>query len=143
MIDNELLTLVVRLAVGVTFIYASAYKIIEPGTFAKSLWYYHLVPGQLINLMALILPWVELVCGLALIVGLLYDGAVILVNMMMAAFILALGTTIVRGIDIDCGCFKAGQAATEAAWGALGFDLVLVLLTLQLLFSRSKCWRLS
>ena len=142
-IDNDLLTVIARVAVGATFIVASVYKIRDPGAFAKSIWYYHLVPGDLINLMALILPWIELLCGLALILGLFYHGAVVLVNVMMVTFIFALSIAIARGIDIDCGCFKAGQTATRAAWEALVFDLVLILFTLQLLFSRSKRWLLS
>ena len=142
-VDNDLLTLCVRLVVGGIFIYASLYKIIDPGTFAKSIWYYHLVPGSLINLMALILPWVELLCGIGLIVGVFYEGSVVLVNVMTMMFVFVLSTTIVRGIDIECGCFKAAKAATESAWKTLVFDLVLLLFVLQLLFSRSKRWRLS
>ncbi len=132
-----------RLGVGVTFIYASFYKIIDPGAFAKSIWYYHLVPGDLINLIALILPWVELLCGISLILGVLYKGTVVLVNVLVVIFILALSTTIIRGIDIGCGCFKAGMTATESAWKALVFDLIMILFTLQLLFSRSKRWMLA
>lgn len=142
-IDNDLLTAIVRLTVGATFIIASIYKIKDPVNFAKTIWYYHLVPGDLINLIALILPWVELLCGVALILGLFYHGAVVLVNVMTVTFIFALSTTIIRGLDIDCGCFKAGQAATKAAWEALTFDVVLILFTVQLLFSRSKQWMLS
>jgi len=142
-IDNDLLTVVLRVAVGVTLIYASIYKINDPGAFAKSIYYYHLVPGDLINLMALILPWIELLCGLALILGLFYHGAVVLVNVMMVTFIFALSAAIVRGIDIECGCFKAAKASTDSAWEALALDLVLILFTMQLLFSRSKRWMLS
>jgi len=142
-IDNDFLTVVTRLAVGAIFIYASLYKIKDPGAFAKSIWYYHLIPGDLLNFMALILPWVELLCGLALIAGVLYHGAVVLVNIMTVIFIFALSTAIARGIDIDCGCFKAAQAASDSVWKALLFDLILVLFTLGLLFSRSKRWRLS
>ncbi len=142
-IDNDLLTLIVRVGVGATFIYASLYKIVDPGAFAKSIWYYHLVPGDLINLMALILPWVELLCGLALILGVFYNGAVVLANAMTVIFIFALSATIVKGIDIDCGCFKAAKGATGSAWKSLSFDLVLIVFTLQLLFSRSRRWMLS
>jgi len=141
-IDNDLLTLVVRVGVGATFIYASLYKIIDPGAFAKSIWYYHLVPGDMINILALVLPWVELLCGLGLIVGVFYRGAVVLVNIMTVIFIFMLSTTIIRGIDIDCGCFKASQASTDSAWQALVLDLALILFTLQLLFSRSMRWML-
>ena len=142
-IDNDLLTVIARVAVGATLIVASVYKIRDPGAFAKSIYYYHLVPGDLINLMALILPWIELLCGLALILGLFYHGAVVLVNVLMVTFIFALTAAMARGIDIECGCFKAAKASTDAAWDALVLDLVLILFTMQLLFSRSKRWILS
>ncbi len=142
-INSDLMTVISRVVVGVTFIYASLYKINDPADFAKSIYYYHLVPGDLINLMALILPWIELLCGLALILGLFYNGAVVLANVMIFTFIFALSTAIARGIDVECGCFKAAKASTDAAWDALALDSVLILFTLQLLFSRSKRWMLS
>jgi putative oxidoreductase len=139
-LDNDFLTLASRLIIGAVFIYASVYKIIDPGLFARAIWYYHLVPGMLINLMALILPWLELLVGLALVFGFLYRGAVVWVNIMMVVFIVALTATIVMGIDIDCGCFKASQSATEPAWNSLLFDIALLVFTLQLFLSRSKRW---
>lgn len=139
-IDNDWLSLLLRLAVGVTFIYASYYKIIDPTAFAKSIWYYHLVPGGLINLAALIIPWVELLAGLALILGIHYRGAVLLVNALTVVFILALASAIARGLSIECGCFKAGATATKDAWNSLFFDLGLLACTLWLLASRSRKW---
>ena len=143
LIDNDYLTLISRLFIGGMYIAASFYKIIEPAAFAKSIWQYHLVPGSLINLMALILPWLELVIGLALIFGLAYRGAIWWANLLLVVFIAALASTIVRGIDIDCGCFKAGQSATAPAWDALWFDLVAMLFAVQLWISKSVRWRLS
>ncbi|KAA3633857.1 MAG: DoxX family membrane protein [Calditrichaeota bacterium] len=142
-IDNDILTLIIRLLVGSIFIYASYYKIIEPVSFAKSIWYYHLVPGSLINLVALILPWLELICGLALIFGIQYRGAVLWMNVMTIIFMIALTTAVVRGISIDCGCFKAAQATESSAMDALIRDVGLLILTLQLLFSRSKKWMIQ
>lgn len=139
-IDNDLLTMAARLFVGLTFIYASYYKIIDPGAFAKSIWYYHLVPGSMINLMALVLPWLELFCGVAVIVGTTYRGSVLLLNLMTVVFIVALASTIARGINIDCGCFQAAKASSASAWRALGFDLVLWPMVLLLWFSRSRRW---
>ncbi|MFQ5498367.1 MAG: MauE/DoxX family redox-associated membrane protein [Candidatus Zixiibacteriota bacterium] len=142
-IDNDLLTLLFRLAVGITFIYASYYKIVEPLTFARSIWYYHMVPGNLINLMALILPWIELICGLLLIAGVYYRGAVVWANIMVIIFIIALTTAIARGISIDCGCFKASEGSAESAWHSLWFDFGLIVLTVWLWLSRSRRWMLS
>ena len=143
LIDNDYLTMLSRLVVGVTYIYASLYKIVEPGLFAKSIWYYHLVPGDLINLVALILPWLEFICGLALILGVFYRGSVLWMTVLTSVFIVALGTTIARGLSIDCGCFKVGKTATGSAWRALLLDIPILLLCLQMIFSRSRRWLLS
>lgn len=140
LIHNDYLTMLSRLVIGIMLIYASYYKVIEPASFAKSIWYYHMVPGSLINLMALILPWLELICGLGLILGLFYDGAKVWATLMMVMFIIALSSTIVRGIDIDCGCFKASQGATGSAWKSLVFDLVAMVFVIQMLLSKSRRW---
>jgi len=143
LIDNDYLTMLSRLLVGGMYIAASFYKIIEPASFAKSIWQYHMVPGSLINLMALILPWLELLIGLAIIFGLAYRGAIWWANLLLVIFIVALAATIVRGIDIDCGCFKAGQSATGPAWTALLFDFGALLFAVHLWLSRSRKWMFS
>lgn len=142
LIDNDYLTMCSRLLVGGLFIYASYYKIIEPGSFAKSIWFYHLVPGSLINLMALILPWVEFIAGIFLILGVMYRGAALWMNVLLVVFIVALATTIARGIDIDCGCFKEAKSATESAWSSIARNFVLLVFSLQAYFSRSQRWKL-
>ncbi|MDH3892035.1 MAG: DoxX family membrane protein [candidate division Zixibacteria bacterium] len=139
-IDNDLLTMASRLIVGGVFIYASVYKIADPLAFAGSIWNYHLAPGWLINFGALVLPWVELVVGLGLILGLFYRGSALLVNGMTIMFIVALASTVARGLDIDCGCFKSGQAGTGSAKEILVRDFGLLALTLQIWFSRSRKW---
>ena len=143
LIDNDHLTMLSRLLIGSMYLAASFYKIVEPGSFAKSIWQYHMVPGALINLMALILPWLEALIGLAIIFGLAYRGAIWWANLLLVVFIVALAATIVRGIDIDCGCFKAGKSATGPAWKALVFDLGVTLFAVQLWLSRSRKWMLS
>jgi uncharacterized membrane protein YphA (DoxX/SURF4 family) len=142
-IDHDYLTALSRLCVGIIFIYASFYKIIEPGLFAKSIWYYHLVPGVLINLMALVLPWLELLCGLGLILGVFYRGSVWWMTVLTVIFIVALSSTIARGLSIDCGCFKVGKTATGPAWNALLIDIPVLLLCLQMIYSRSQKWMLA
>ncbi len=143
LIDNDYLTLLSRLLVGGMFIYASFYKIIEPAAFAKSIWFYHLVPGKMINIMALVLPWLEMICGLAVIIGFWYRGAAFWANILLLVFVAALASTIVRGISIECGCFRAAESATHSAWSSLWFDLGALVFSLQLVVSRSRRWMLS
>ncbi len=142
-IDNDYLTIIIRLFVGSLFIYASFYKIIQPTDFAKSIWYYHMIPGEYINLMALILPWLEFLCGLGIILGIYYKGSVFIINIMMVMFIIALTSAVIRGISIDCGCFKASIASNDSAKETLWRDIGLIILTIQLFFSRSKAFMLS
>ena len=139
-VDNDHLTMAVRVVVGGVFVSASVYKIIDPGSFARSIWYYHVVPGSLINLLALVLPWVELAAGLGLMFGVLYRGAVVWVNFMTVAFIAAVTSAVARGLNIDCGCFKAADDANGSAWQSLILDGALLLLILQLWFGRSRRW---
>ncbi len=142
-IDNDFITLIFRVVVGAIFIYASYYKIIEPAVFAKGIWFYHMVPGNLINLLAVFLPWIELVCGVALIIGWQYRGTVILVNLMMIMFMIALGSAVYRGISIDCGCFQAAQASDSSAMNSLLWDVGIITMSIQLCLSKSKKWMLD
>lgn len=142
-IDNDILTLIVRLALGGVFLYAAYFKIVDPQVFAKSIWFYHMVPGSMINAMAIVLPWLELLCGLGIILGFFYRGSVFWINLLVVMFLVALSVAVSRGISIDCGCFKASAASTDSALQALYRDIGYFVLSLQLLFSRSKKWMLN
>lgn len=141
----DVLTLLSRLFIGGALIWASWYKIVEPASFAKSIWYYHLVPGQLINLMALVLPWMELLVGLGLILGIWYRGAALWSLALNLIFIAALSSAIVRGLNIDCGCFKTGGGSgTAAAWKSLYLNAGMLAANIVILFTfygaKSRRW---
>ena len=99
-----------QLALGALFVIAAVPKIIDPPSFAHMIYNYRLVPAQLINLMALTMPWVELMAGLALIVGVWKRAALMLIGAMLAVFIIAIGINLGRGNAIDCGCFNVADA---------------------------------
>ncbi len=98
---------VCRIMLGIIFIFASVDKIFMPGLFARAVYNYQLMPDFVINFWALWLPAIELVVGLFLIVGLFTRSSAILVIGLLFIFMGAMGVNIVRGIDIDCGCFGA------------------------------------
>ena len=95
--------LIARLILGGVFIYASLDKIAHPAEFAKAIGNYHVVPFGLENLMALALPWLELIAGICLIAGIMVDGATIMVILMNIVFIFAISQALARGISIECG----------------------------------------
>ena len=98
-----------RLILGAVFIYASWDKIMNPDDFAKAVGNYHVLPFGLENLLALILPWLELFTGICLIIGVMVDGATILVVLMNIVFIFAISQALARGISIECGCFSVSS----------------------------------
>ena len=102
---NSWIELAARWVLGATFIYASYSKILAPADFAKIIFGYDLFPAALINLAAVILPFVELIAGLALVIGVYPRSATLIINAMLLAFIVSLATNIIRGHEFYCGCF--------------------------------------
>jgi len=103
--------LVFRIYIGAVFIYASMYKIIDPGAFAESIRNYMLLPPALTNLAALSLSWMEMVCGTLLVLGLFPRSSAAAVSALLVIFIAALIVSLARGLDIDCGCFNSGRGS--------------------------------
>ena len=132
------LTLIARILVGLVFIAAALPKTVDPPGFAKAIWAYELVPTWALNPMALILPWLELICGLLLCLGLWRRAAALWVGALLLSFCLALSINLARHRPVDCGCFGATSPKTETErlvdmrWTLLR-DLGLLLLVGQIL----------
>ena len=109
--NNGWLDLVLRWLLGGLFVLASAHKIMDPAAFAKIIYGYDLFPAVAINLIAIILPYIELTAGLALIVGVYPRAAAVILSGLLFLFILAISINAWRGHVFDCGCFSSGEAA--------------------------------
>lgn len=124
-INNRWLELAARWILGLTFIYASFHKIAAPAEFARIVYGYDLFPAVFINLIAIIIPFLELVTGSALIIGFYPRSAAIIVNALLTAYIIALTINLIRGHEFDCGCFAAGQSGhTESPQWTLVRDII-------------------
>lgn len=98
-----------------------------PADFAKIIYGYALFPHATINLIAIILPFIELVAGISLISGIFPRAAALIVIGMLGFFIAAIAFNLARGHEFDCGCFSAdGEPTTSAAWMALIRDIFLL-----------------
>jgi uncharacterized membrane protein YphA (DoxX/SURF4 family) len=131
-IGNRWLVLLFRLMVGITFVYASLDKIAHPNEFARVVYNYKILPGLLINIFAITLPWVELFCGIFLILGLFVDSASLLILTLSFVFTLALSLNFLRGIDIACGCFTTDPNAKKVGATHLVQDISLFLMSIQI-----------
>jgi uncharacterized membrane protein YphA (DoxX/SURF4 family) len=104
-----------RILLGVVFIVAAGPKIADPPAFAHMIANYKLFPAALIHPTALVLPWVEMFSGIALVVGVFWRTAGRLVAALLVVFLVAIGTNLARDHAVQCGCFDVhGPAKSHA-----------------------------
>ncbi len=130
----------VQLFLGGFYVVAGAVKIVDPAKFAEAIANYRIIPHAGLNIMAITLPWIEVVAGLCLAVGIWRMASVWLINAMTVVFIIAISSAVVRGLSIECGCFGTvgGRRVGEKA---IAEDVGLLLAGLWLSWmyrSRSK-----
>ena len=128
---NRVTALVLRMFVGAVFVYASMDKIVHPGQFAQMVNNYRIVPHVLINLFAVVLPWIELVIGLCLILGVFSDAASVVTAGLLLVFIAASIIALMRGLDISCGCFSTSGEGARAGWDVIITNAILMAMLAQ------------
>ncbi len=127
------LFLICRLLLGLVFVYASYDKILHPQAFALAVFNYQILPETTINLIALILPWLELLLGLCLLFGVWLPGATVLGTGFLIAFLGALVYNQSRGLNVHCGCFSTKVQEGPAGLGSVLRDLGFLAVSLYLL----------
>lgn len=126
LLTHRLFLRAAAMVVGAIFVYASLDKVAHPDRFADVVHEYDMLPLGLVNAFALVMPWVELVAGAALVVGVWRRAAGLLTVALSAAFMVAIASAELRGVEIECGCFNvSGMSATEASWGLFARDCLL------------------
>lgn len=132
------LTVRVQIALGAIFVAAALPKIVDPPSFAHMIYNYRILPAGLINISAIVMPWVELVTGLCLILGVWVKPARWIVTAMLVVFMIAISINLARGNAIDCGCFDTSAAnltydeRIEDMWHVLIRDAGMLLMIAQL-----------
>jgi uncharacterized membrane protein YphA (DoxX/SURF4 family) len=131
------LTVRTQIALGVFFVVAALPKIADPPSFAHMIYNYRILPGPLVNLAALALPWAELLMGVALICGIWRRTVALLVGTLLVVFVVAISVNLLRGNAIDCGCFDvadAGKSVEERfgdMWMTILRDVGMLVLVVQ------------
>jgi hypothetical protein len=135
---------IVGLLVGALFIFAGLtkmvdfqpFRILDPMDFARDIDNYKILPWWMSVRLALYLPWLEIICGLALVFRRLYSGALALLLALLIVFIGASFAAKARGIDITCGCFGHVSDQLSFAWHMV-LDLAILAAVVALWFTRS------
>lgn len=103
-LDNPFLVLVARIVLGFIFISFGIEKIFDPKNFVSEILNYQIMPVFSVNVMALILPWLELIAGIMLIFGIRLKANALISGGLMFIFIVAIAIAMIKGLDINCGC---------------------------------------
>lgn len=125
---------IARVILGLTFVYASIHKILDPIAFAEAVNNYRILPAGLINLTALVLPWIELIAGTLLLLNVWVPGAALVVCGLLVIFTGAITLNMARGLDIACGCFTTSPAKGGMNLLTLCRDSSFLVLSFFLLF---------
>ena len=129
---SKYVAFVLRICVGGFFLYASTSKIPYPAQFAEAAATYRLVPYWLLNFGAVILPWVEFVCGLFLVIGFLSRASTILIGFMLILFSIMVLTNMYWGAPITCGCYDT--VGEPIGWKKITENLVMLIFTIQIYY---------
>lgn len=120
-----------RLILAVVFIYAGAVKAKDVTAFAGFVAAYQILPFALNYFVAATLPYVEFLAGVLLLLNVRVRPALAVIGGMNIVFIIALSSVLIRGLDIDCGCFDPGGgqevSAAVALWRDVGLMVLVVL----------------
>jgi len=123
-----------RLLLGGLFIYTGATKLTHPAEVARFVNGYRILHPELANFAGIALPWVEVVAGGLLALGIAPQSAALVLGGLLVTFMGAGFLALVRGLDIACGCFFPFLGGDRLNWMLLPRDGVLLLLALQVMW---------
>ena len=133
--------LVFRLVLAATFLVSSFGKLVDIKHYSVALVYnLDILPGPLAIAFGWALPFIELACGISLLLGVLTRLSALGVALMSISFLITKIILLSRGTDVDCGCFGA-IGSTMASW-SIYLDPIIFLLSVTILFSSrgSRYW---
>lgn len=122
------------LALCSVFGFAGGQKIIDPGAFARAIYNYQILPGNLVNLMAIYLPWLEVLCALGLFFPQTRRASALLIAFMLVVFIAAQLMALSKGIDISCGCFSTSEGSKKVGYKGVFLNVTMLLGALWVMY---------
>jgi len=114
---------VCRVVLGALFIWAAVTKLPDIAAFAQDVANYRVIPAALVPIVAAAVVGIELLAGIALVIGVMDRPAAAVLAVLLAAFIALLAQALLRGIDLRCGCFGGDE---RASWWTVVRDLVML-----------------
>jgi uncharacterized membrane protein YphA (DoxX/SURF4 family) len=130
---QDIVIALLRIVLGILFIFASIEKVVDPEAFATSIGGYRIVSAGPALLIATVLPWIELLCGFGFLFGVFVRGSALLALIMLSVFTVLVLSALWRGLDISCGCFTREPTAERIGWWKVGENIVLMVVSFMVL----------
>lgn len=108
-----MLRLLLHFFFGGVFVYAGLLKVADPMSFLDDIRSFDLLGDPWAAWLAMGLPWLEILAGLAVMSGFLRPGGMLILNGSLVVFLIAICLAWWRGIDIRCGCFGHSDATSS------------------------------
>ena len=116
----------IRIILGMLFLYAAIDKIIYPARFAEVIYHYKILPIPFINFFAIIIPWIEIGVGLSLIFNQYAEIGSLILVLLTTVFVIMIASAMMRGLNIECGCFSLDSKSSYVGWKRILEDLVMI-----------------
>ncbi|MBI5155207.1 DoxX family membrane protein [Candidatus Poribacteria bacterium] len=139
------LALLCRVVAGGAFLLASYAKLQDPRAFMLAIesFQFPFLPRDVIPVFAYALPWMELVCGVLLVLGAWTRAAAIIAAGLYLAFTGALASVILRGLPVDCGCFGGILGSGTVDWTSILRNSVFIVASGVLIWRQGGAWSLE
>jgi len=132
------IAILIRLLLGFLFLYSALDKILDPAKFAEVIYNYRLLPVELLNICAMIVPWIEITIGITLLLGVWLTASALLLSGLTIVFIGLLLSAIVRGLNIECGCFSLDAEGSLVSWKRIFEDILILIGGIYLIWYQIK-----
>ena len=132
-----------RVILGFAFILASIDKIINPEKFLEIVNNYNIVPHFLSPIIALVLPWIEFICGVFLILGILTESSATMIIILLIGFIYGVSVNLYRGSDIECGCFSLLFEGELIGFQTILRDIIFMCFSIIIIFLDRDVWTIG
>ena len=124
----KMILLIIRIALGLLFVFSGVLKMTDLISFHDTIEQFNILPIQFINAVTILIPSLELVCGLFLTLGLFKKGVISILVPLMTIFIIAISINLYRGAEFDCGCFGPLSIFSTISFSNVLFDILLLIL---------------
>jgi len=124
---EPIILLVLRVGLGLIFLVAGGFKIGHAAQFAQEIAAFGLLPQPVIAPLALLMPFLEVMLGVYLVIGLFARASAWAAALLLLIFDAAITSAVVRGLHLHCGCFGPNDQ-TVTTWTEVARDAVLVVL---------------